>query len=179
MVVQLFIARGLSDDQIAQMLFSDFNGSGKDIFYPLVADLFTVLGFDCHASRSGINYERWDAIAVDNRYSIPIEIKSPAEEPFISVKAVRQAVENKIILLSRGSYVTDWSTVTLAVGYNLPNNRAEVSRLVSDIKTSFNINVGIIDFHSLITLASSAIRNGTDYVEEIRRMEGIINVESV
>lgn len=178
-IIAELIRKGLSDDQVAQMLFSGFNGSGKETFYPLVADLFTVLGFDCHASRSGINYERWDAIAVDNRYSIPIEIKSPAEEPFISVKAVRQAVENKIILLSRGSYVTDRSTVTLAVGYNPPNNRAEVSRLVSDIKTSFNINVGIIDFHSLVILASSAIRNGTDYVEQIRRMEGIINVDGV
>lgn len=174
------IERGLQDKQIAQQLFADFRTATKEVFYPLIADLFTIIGFCCHASRAGINYERWDAIAVDDAYSIPIEIKSPTEELFISVKAVRQALENKIVLLSRRSYMTDWNTVTLAVGYNPPNDRAEVSRLISDIKTTFNVRIGVIDFFSLLTIAAATVRSdGSNHVDVIRQMEGLINVESI
>ncbi len=173
------IREGLSDNVIATHLFKHYGLATKEVFYPLVADLFTNIGFNCHASRAGINYERWDAIAVDERYSVPIEIKSPMEELFISIKAVRQALENKVILLSRKSYTTDWNTATLAVGYNPPNDRAEVSRLISDIKNTFDVNVGVIDFLSLLRVAIAAIRGGSRYVEEIRNMEGLINVESI
>lgn len=174
------IERGLTDKHIAQQLFDEYRTATKEVFYPLIADLFTVIGFNCHASRAGINYERWDAIAVDDSYSIPIEIKSPTEELFLSVKAVRQALENKIILLSRRSYATDWNTVTLAVGYNPPNDRAEVSRLIADIKSTFNVRIGVIDFFSLLIIAAATVRSdSSNHVHEIRQMEGLINVESI
>lgn len=174
------IRQGFSDRQIAQQLYDEYSTATKEVFYPLIADLFTIIGFSCHASRAGINYERWDAIAVDEAYSIPIEIKSPTEELFISVKAIRQALENKIILLSRRSYITDWDTVTLAVGYNPPNDRAEVSRLIADIKSTFNVRIGVIDFFSLLTITAATKRSSyNNYVNEIRQMEGIINVESI
>lgn len=99
----------------------------QPVFYPLIADLFCILGFNCTATRAGINYERWDAIAIDDDFTIPIEIKSPSEEEYISIKAVRQALENKIILLSRKTYNTDWDTVSLAVGYHMLHDRAEVN----------------------------------------------------
>lgn len=168
-----------TDKEISDSLTAEYRLATKEVFYPLVADLFTLVGFRCHASRAGINYERWDAIAVDDAYSIPIEIKSPTEEQFISVKAVRQALENKIVLLSRRSYATDWNTVTLAVGYYPPNERAEVSRLILNIKDTYGVRIGIIDFHSLLTLASESVRNGVSYVAEIQQMEGLINVESI
>jgi hypothetical protein len=174
------IKESTSNEMIAEELFNEYRLATKEIFYPLIADLFTIVGFTCRASRAGINYERWDAIAIDDRYSIPIEIKSPTEELYISIKAVRQALENKVILLSRKSYVTDWDTSTLAVGYYPPNDRAEVSRLIADIRTTFNVKIGIIDFLSLLKIAIAAVRGGSDaHVEEIRKMEGIINVESV
>lgn len=178
--IAVLIGCGSSDVDIADKLFREYRSATKEVFYPLVADLFTILGFKCHASRAGINYERWDAIAVDNDYSIPIEIKSPTEELFLSVKAVRQALENKIILLSRKSYATDWDTVTLAVGYNPPNERAEVSRLIMDIWNTFSIRIGIIDFRSLLELASASLRSvESHFINEIRNMEGLINVESI
>lgn len=95
------------------------------------------------------------------------------------MKAVRQALENKVILLSRRSYNTDWNTVTLAVGYYPPNERAEVSRLIVNIKDTYCIRIGIIDLHSLLRLACETVRNGGDYVAEIRQMEGLISVESI
>ncbi|MGI6623922.1 MAG: hypothetical protein ACOX57_00680 [Limnochordia bacterium] len=77
---------------IVEYFVSEFSNANKDVFYPLVADLFSYLGFNCTATRHGINYERWDAIIDEPPHSIPIEIKSPAEEQFISVKAVRQSL---------------------------------------------------------------------------------------
>jgi hypothetical protein len=178
--IAALIERGENDTDIANKLFLEYRLATKEIFYPLVSDLFMILGFKCHTSRAGINYERWDAIVIDDDYSIPIEIKSPTEEAFISIKAVRQALENKIILLSRKSYTTDWDTVTLAVGYNPPNDRAEVSRLITDIRNTFDIRIGIIDFRSLLKLASASVRSVESYfVNEIRNMEGIINVKDI
>lgn len=116
--------------------------------------------------------------AVDPR--IPIEIKSPTEKLFISIKAVRQALENKVILLSRKSHTTDWKTATLAVGYNPPNDRAEVSRLIEDIKKTFGVKVGIIDFNSLLRISIALVRGEIgNYITAIRNMEGLINAKSV
>lgn len=70
--------------------------------------------------------------------------------------------------------------MTLAVGYNPPNDRAEVSRLIADIKSTFNVRIGVIDFFSLLTIAAATMRsNNNNYVNEIRQMEGIINVENI
>jgi hypothetical protein len=167
-----------SENEVVEAFFTEYRRATQTVFYSLIADLFCILGFNCSASRAGINYERWDAIAIDDMYSIPIEIKSPTEEEFISIKAVRQALENKIILLSRKSYKTDRSTVSLVIGYNMPNDRAEVARLIKDIKLAFNINVGVIDFKSLLIMSIKKI-HGTASVltQEIREMEGLINVQ--
>ena len=169
---------GLTDKQIADKMFNQYGEADINIFYPLIADLFTVIGFDCKVSRKGVNSERWDAIAVDQTQSIPIEIKSPREEAYISIKAVRQAVENKVVLLSRESYKTDWETTSLVVGYNPPNARAEVSNLIVDFKKTFRVIIGVIDFYSLLLIASSSVRSGSNsYVEKIRKLEGVISVE--
>lgn len=125
---------------LLKFLYKKYENSNKDIFYPLIGDIFNYLGYNCKVSRNGTNYERYDAIIISKK-SIPIEIKSPGEEKNISVKAVRQALENKITLLSRKNYSTDWNTSTLVVGYNLPNNRAEVSTLIKDIKSTYNITI--------------------------------------
>lgn len=174
-----YISKGKSDSEIIELLFVKYRQATKEVFYPLIADLFKILGFNCIVSRAGINYERWDAIAVDDRHSIPIEIKSPTEEEFISIKAIRQALENKIILLSRKSYMTDWETTSLAVGYNMPNDRAEVSRLIDDIRNAFNVKIGVIDFKSLLEMVVKKLIGEADVnISEIMRMEGLINVEN-
>ena len=127
-------------DVLFDILYKKYENSNKDIFYPLIGDILNYLGFNCIVSRNGTNYERYDAIIVSEN-SIPIEIKSPGEEKNISVKAIRQALENKITLLSRKNYKTDWNTTTLVIGYNLPNDRAEVSALINDIKSTYNITI--------------------------------------
>ncbi len=159
-------------------LFAAYGTSNKDVFYPLVANLFCILGFDCRVSRGGQNYERADAIILDNERSIPIEIKSPGEESEISVKGVRQALENKVVLLSRKSYLTAREATSLVVGFNPPNDRSEVHELVEDIRRAFDIRIGVIDFKSLISLAVHSVNSGKKInIRDFHLLQGVIRVE--
>lgn len=162
-----------------QEVFKHYFSANKDIFYPAIGDLFNAIGFRCEVWRSGITGLRWDAILADENYSIPIEIKSPGEEKFIQVKGIRQALENKIILDSRmlDDYKTTRNTTTLVVGYFAPNDRAEVGELVNDIKKVYKINIGIIDFKTLLFLAALRIRNRLiPEFSEFRTLSGVMHV---
>lgn len=171
---------GDNNEIILKKLIEKYRTADKSEFYPLVASIFRVLGFNCENPRHGINYQRWDAIIVDPQYSIPIEIKSPSEEEFISVKAVRQALENKIVLLSRESYKTDFDTTSLAVGFYPPNDRSDVIRLIDDIHTSFGIRIGIFDISTLFRLAIKKVLFGkTIDMEQLRMLGGIIDVKDI
>ena len=160
----------------AERIAQKFGTTNKGDFYPLVASLFRIIGLDCEASRPGINYQRWDAIIKDPAKSIPIEIKSPGEEPFISVKGVRQAMENKIILLARKQFATTIDTTSLVVGFNPPNDRSEVFDLVKDIKKAFGITIGVIDFRSLVMLSLASLQGNRPDVTQIQTLFGIIDV---
>jgi len=158
-------------------IFNNFSGVNKEEFYPLVARLFRFLGYDCEHSRAGVNYQRWDAIIKHESESIPIEIKSPGEEEFISVKAVRQALENKIILLSRKSFPTKPNTTTLVVGYKLPNNRAEVVSLIDDIYKAYGVIIGVIDTRALLVMVAAKIfNNKTINHKDLVKLHGVIEV---
>lgn len=156
---------------------SNIKEYNKDEYYPLVVDLFRVLGYKCEFSRVGVNYLRWDAIIIDDVESIPIEIKSPGEELFISVKAIRQALENKIILLSRESYPTTTQTSSLVVGFKLPNDRSDVQKLISDIYKTYELSIGVIDIYSLLSIASMTVLFNKKHNKlDIQRLRGIIDV---
>lgn len=158
-------------------IFNSLEEVNKEEFYPLVARLFRFLGYDCEHSRAGVNYQRWDAFIKHGDESIPIEIKSPGEEEFISVKAVRQALENKIILLARKAFPTKPNTTTLVVGYRLPNNRAEVVGLIDDIYKAYGIIVGVIDTRSLLGMVAAKIfSKKTINHEDLVKLHGIIEV---
>ena len=165
-------------DAATDILSSRYLSADKDIFYPLVVEIFCMLGFNCRMSRGGQHYERADAIILDQQKSIPIEIKSPREETEISVKGVRQALENKIVLLSRKSYSTDTETTSLVVGFNPPNERSEVHELIEDIYKTFNIRVGVIDFKSLLSLAVHSAKNKKNInIHDFRSLQGVIRVK--
>lgn len=135
--------------------------TNKDVFYPLIENIFNLLAVECRCSRAGVNYQRWDACLQVDGYAIPIEIKSPAEEEFLSIKAVRQAVENKVILLARNELPTMRGHTTLIVGYKLPNERGDMAELISDIFTSFQIRVGVISLQTLVQLLVRAIQDSS------------------
>lgn len=177
--IQAAIAQTKSSEEAAHLLFDRYRSANQYTFYPLIANLLTILGFKCNASRAGQNYARADAMIVDDKYSIPIEIKSPGEEIEISVKAIRQALENKIILLSRKNYPTDRETTSLAIGFKAPNDRSEVYELIKNIKRAFGINIGVIDFYSLLILVISSISEGKKInLKQLSSLQGVIYVNS-
>lgn len=108
-------------------------------FYPLVTHLFQILGLASDYSRAGVNYQRWDACVMADGYALPVEIKPPTEEITLSTKAVRQALENKVILLSRGGLETRQELTSLVVGNRLPNERGEMSNLIDDVFKAFGL----------------------------------------
>ena len=164
-------------EAISRAVFEEMITATQTTFYPFVAMLFRVLGFDCQASRPGDNGARWDALIVDEANSIPIEIKSPTEEQHISLKAIRQALENKVILLSRETHPTKPETTSLVVGYYLPNDRAEVTNLLMDFMSVYGVKIGVIDLLTLLRISVSHIVNGSTFDHSLLvEMEGFADV---
>lgn len=174
--VNQMVEAGMSSRAIVSSLFDYYIDATQTTFYPLIATLFKIMGFDCSFSRPGDNGARWDAIIDDPERSIPIEIKSPTEEQHLSIKAIRQALENKIILLSRKTHITSPDVTTLAVGYYMPNERAEVTRLIADFKETYGYRIGVIDLKSLLSLAVSILVDGKGFdKEKLYTLEGLVN----
>ena len=165
---------GLSEPDVVQTLFDAERHSNQDRFYPLVSAMFRILGFDCRASRQGDNGSRMDALISGPGDAIPIEIKSPGEEEFISIKAVKQAAENKIILLSRNAETTKRETVSLVVGYHAPNERAEVASLIDAFHNQFGFNIGVIPLDVLLRLVVDRVLHDitVDHAQ-LRSLRGI------
>lgn len=167
----------LGADIVVEVLYDLSKDANKEKFYPLVASLFRVLGYDCNTSRHGVNYERYDALIRDPIDSIPIEIKSPGEEEFLSVKGVRQALENKVILLARKQSASRRETTSLVVCYNLPSDRAEVSALIRDFLTAYQLRIGVCDFRTLLRLAVAKVADGlTPKRDVLATLTGILDV---
>ena len=174
--VNRLVEAGKTSRVIVNTLFDYYIDATQTTFYPLIATLFKIMGFDCSFSRPGDNGARWDAIIDDPQRSIPIEIKSPTEEQHLSIKAIRQALENKIILLSRKTHMTTPDVSTLAVGYYMPNERAEVTRLISDFKETYGYRIGVIDLKSLLSIAVSILVDGKGFdKEQLYQLEGLVN----
>ncbi len=159
--------------------------SGKAItmkqmeFYPFVAELFQIIfGLDARAPQAGVNNERFDVIIPDKKFSIPVEVKSPTEEVMLSVKAVRQALENKVVLLSRyGKYYPTIPEIsTFAVGYNIPNERSDVYKLIEDIHTLYGVNIAIADMDILLSAAYYCLLNDKNYlISDFSDVRGVIS----
>ena len=175
-LVNNYVKEHRKSSYIVDKLFGHFRSATQTTFYPLISTLFKIIGFNCSYSRTGDNGSRWDAIIDDPKRSIPIEIKSPTEEEHISIKAIRQALENKIVLLSRKTFITDKQTVSLVVGYFMPNDRAEVSRLISDFKETYGYKIAVVDFKSLLSVAVSVLVEHKSFdKEKLYDSEGLIN----
>jgi hypothetical protein len=153
-------------------------GDSKDHFYPLVANLFRAMGYDAECSRPGVNYQRWDARIQVDRQVIPVEIKSPTEEVFLSTKAVRQALENKIILMARVDQQSSREITSLVVGYRFPNERGEMAALINDVYKAYGLRIGVIDIQTLAFLAICALSKG-DVLDktQLQELMGLLYVQ--
>ena len=149
----------------------------QEAFYPLVAQLFRILGFPCSTSRKGVNYQRWDASATLCGQTARMEIKSPTEEMYLSTKAVRQAIENKVILLARGESPTTRKLTSLIVGYRIPNERGELASLIEDVHRTFGFNIGVLDLQTLVALAMRSVTDSVSIDEEqLSTLRGFLSV---
>lgn len=164
--------------EVAAAAFAENHaGDTQASFYPLVTHLFQILGFKSDYSRAGVNYQRWDAYVMVDGYALPVEIKSPTEEVMLSTKAVRQALENKVILLSRGGLATRPELASLVVGNRLPNERGEMSNLIDDVFKAFGLRLGVIDLTTLAHLALCAVREGvTIDAGQLSQLRGFLDV---
>lgn len=164
--------------EVAAAAFAESHvGDTQTAFYPLVTHLFQILGFKSDHSRAGVNYQRWDACVWVGNYALPVEIKSPTEEFMLSTKAVRQALENKVILLSRGGLETRPELASLVVGNRLPNERGEMSTLIDDVFKAFGFRLGVIDLTTLGHLALRAVRDGvTIDAGQLSQLRGFLDV---
>jgi hypothetical protein len=124
----------------------------QDAFYPLVGTLLTTLGLPTRITRRGDTGLRFDAVIIEEDGAVPIEIKSPTEVDAASVKAVQQALENRIVLLSRRFFSTGSSSTSLVVSYLPAAGRSDVTELVDDIWRAYGVRIGLIDLASLYGL---------------------------
>jgi len=122
-------------------------------FYDYVGLIFSHIGFpNPHVTREGDVNCRFDATLIDGKFTIPIEIKSPREDREINIKSIRQAFENKIVLLSRKFYPTQQDTTSLALAFEYPPSRSDIYELIDNIKDAFGYNIGIINIDDLLNL---------------------------
>ena len=146
-------------------------------FYPLIPQLFGLMGFKGDYSRAGVNYQRWDAWVSLHETAVPIEIKSPTEEEFLSTKAIRQAIENKVILLARGGLKTNPDFSTLVVGYQIPKERGDMSMLIDDVHAAFGFKIGVLDLQTLVFLAIKSVTEGVSVDgEQLSHLKGFFDV---
>lgn len=170
--------KGKNSEQIVEYLYNYYQEATQSTFYPLVATLFKIMGYDCSFSRPGDNGSRWDAIIKDPKRSIPIEIKSPTEVRELSIKAIRQALENKIVLLSRKTFLTQPEVTTLAVGNDMPGDRTDINDLIEYIRNTYGYRVGIIDLKTLLTISISILINHKGFDrEKLYSLEGLLNAD--
>jgi hypothetical protein len=146
-------------------------------YYQFVSDCLLKIGFNkVSVTRDGDTNNRIDSIIIDEYRSIPIEIKSPTEVTYINVKSIGQALENKIILLSRKFYKTDLITTTLVIGYDQPNDRSEVNNLIDYFYNSYNIRIGYIDTKTLLEIRWDVQVEMKPFdLEKIYNLKGVLN----
>lgn len=159
------------------------SGMKQTDFYPLVADMLSYI-FDKKAttSPSGNNNMRYDVIIKDAQYSIPVEVKSPTEEIMLSVKAIRQALENKVLLLSRRPFPTTYDLCSMAIGFSVPNKRSDVYKLIEDIYKTYKINIAIADIKDLLIAMLYCYNNSTRFnISDFENYKGriLFNYEDI
>jgi hypothetical protein len=150
-------------------------------FYPLVASLLGyIFNRNAFAPSAGNNNMRYDVMIPDSMYSIPVEVKSPTEEEMLSVKAIRQAIENKVLLMARKPYPTIFSMCSIACGYKLPNDRSDVYKLIEEIYETYSINIAILDMGSLIKAALHCAKTDSYYeIADFNEKRGVIKFENL
>ena len=170
------------DTEKADKLFMNNVSTMKQAnFYPMIADLLGyIFNRDAFAPSAGNNNMRYDVMIPDDEDSIPVEVKSPTEEEMLSVKAIRQALENKILLLARKPFPTTFEECSIACGFKLPNDRSDVYKLIDEIHEIYGINISLLDIETLVRAAFYCVNTNSYYeIKEFRGKRGVIKFENL
>jgi hypothetical protein len=139
-------------------------------FYEFVASLLTALGVPARASRHGDTSLRMDAVCPHPTASMPVEIKSPTETLSADLKAVRQALENAIIMRARETDPTTPTTASLAIGFERVPHRSDARELAEDIEATYGIRVRLLSTQMLLETLVTATLGGPGLdAEALRR----------
>ena len=153
-----------------------YSNSKQNIYYKLIGHLFELLGFTkCSVTREGDTNNRIDALILESSFTIPIEIKSPTEISYINIKAISQALENKIILASRNLFQNNFKDTSLVVAHNYPNTRSEVNTLIEFYFNSYNIVIGCVDFKTLLSsVYDVCVKNNAFDKDNLIKLKGFL-----
>jgi hypothetical protein len=111
-----------------------------------------------------------DAVCPDPKASMPVEIKSPTETPCADLKAVRQALENAVIMRARETDPTEPTTPSLAIGFERVPQRSDARELAADIETTYSIRVRLLSTRMLLaTLVSATLGDAGLDTDALRR----------
>jgi hypothetical protein len=178
-IIRKELESGVTTSKILAQMMTNMRNMRKEDFYPAVAELLTITDYPCFVSRAGQNYDRADAVIQLETDYIPVEIKSPTEEVEISLKAVRQALENKIVFLSRKFYPSDPSSSSLVVGFQTPNERSEVFGLIDDVYNTYGFKIGVVGVMSLLQAAIATLSSGKLVrIENLQALKGVLIVDN-
>lgn len=82
-----------------------------------------------------------------------------------------------MILLSRGGLETRHELSTLVVGYQIPNERGDMSMLIDDVYAAFGFKIGVLDLKTLTFLALKAVVEDVSVAEDqLSELKGFLNV---
>lgn len=144
-------ANNIAVRDIASQLCAKYQYADKSDFYPFVHALLNILGLECKGEIS-----RYDAYCIYKGHVIPVEIKSYTETHAYNAKGVRQAIENKILSYDE-SKTNDINYASLLIGYEHPDNDAEIRCLIDQAYDKFQIRVIACDLLSLSQMATRRI----------------------
>lgn len=132
-----------STDRYLRLALHRLGSLGQYPFYEFVASLLTALGVPTRAGRHGDTSLRMDAVAPHPVDSVPIEIKSPLESPAADLKAVRQALENFVVMRARQTDPTSEDAVSLAIGFEPVAARSDAAELATDIQRTYGVPIRV------------------------------------
>lgn len=150
----------------------------KNEFYPFIGDLFKILGFKVCIPPSGRNAVRADIVLkYDKNRVIPVEVKSKTEVSKINIKAVEQAIENKIILEAQKNQSFEFNDSTFVVGFDYPTSIRE-NQLINACDKIYKIKVALFSVETLIKMARKKLNTKKEWnIEKMITGKGTIEID--
>jgi len=166
-------------NRMSFLVKNNLESTAKEQFYPVVRGYLNAIGFPTKLTRYGDTNQRMDAIMLTGKGYIPIEIKSPTETEKVNIEAVRQALENKVVALSRwNASEIRRDTTSLVIAHDRPSSRSDVGELIQDIYDAYRINIGILTVRDLISLLWRKTLLTSFDADQVIYLRGMLDEES-